>query len=122
MAENPGEDQMSVKITTIAMLSQYFASVVDRAEHHAPNVKVVVYPLFAFLVSRATDFEVRGDHYKVGNVLWCWVQEQRYTFRYDYDEDEIILLRNSLQGPEIARFTNLSTVEDFRKAFGINST
>lgn len=109
-----------VKVTTLAILRQYAAGVVERAECHGPNVNVIVYTLLGYLIANlAVDrIEVRGSEGAIGNVLWCRYGGQRFAFSYDHKNGgSIVLRRSTTQGPLIGRFTNRSGVDDFKRAF-----
>lgn len=109
---------MSVKITTFGELKQYAVGVVARADCHGPNVNEVVYALIGFLIVKTDGIEVRGHQGSMTNVLWCRYGGKRFAFSYTHEDGgAIVLRRRNLQGPEVARFTNQSSVEDFQKAF-----
>ena len=65
---------MAIKVETIDVLKKYFSGVTKRANHHAPNVKEVVYGLLGVIVLKKDDgthIEVRGNSDdKTGNILF----------------------------------------------------
>ncbi|MEO8065529.1 MAG: hypothetical protein ABI643_01575 [Candidatus Doudnabacteria bacterium] len=111
---------MSVNVTTLETLKEYFAGVIRRANHHGPNIKAIVFPLIGYLVANVDvgSIRVRSHQGSMCNVLWCKLSGKPYAFSYAHADGGSIELRlNNLHGPVIARFTNSSSVDDFRRAF-----
>jgi hypothetical protein len=109
---------MSVRISTIGDLKEYAAGMLGRVKDHGENINTVVYVLIGFVIVHTDEIKVRGFKGAIGNVLWCRYEGRRFVFTYTHDDGgAIVLRRRNLQGPEVALFTNESSVADIQKAF-----
>jgi hypothetical protein len=52
-----------------------------------------------------------------GNVLWVHIAGSRYSFSYDHAKKAIVMRAGSIQGKEIASFTNETSTRDILRVF-----
>ncbi len=111
---------MAVKVNEVDVLKDYFFGVVERSEHHAPNVSEVIYPLLGLIVLKMdanSDIQVRGSQGATGNILWFTTNQQRYAFRYEHTDDTIEIRKDSFKGNMIAKVDNGTTISDLKAIF-----
>ncbi|ENB2052492.1 hypothetical protein D2H34_003939 [Vibrio fluvialis] len=111
---------MAVKVNQVELLKDYFFGVVERSEHHAPNVNEVIYPLLGLIVLKMddnSDIQVRGSQGVTGNILWFTTNSQRYAFRYEHEDDTIEIRKDSFKGDVVAKVNNSTTVADLKNIF-----
>ena len=111
---------MPLQVDDVSTLQQYLAGVVNRADHHADNVRFVVLPLIgAIVLYKNPDHEIRvlTQDGETKNVLWVHIGDSRYAFSYDHDSSSIAMRRGSTQGPTMATFTNGTTVPEILQIF-----
>jgi len=111
---------MAVKVNEIEDLKNYFFGVVNRSEHHAPNVNEVIYPLVGLVVLKMdehTNIQVRGSEGATGNILWFTINNQRYAFRYEHSDDSIELRKDSFKGDIVARIDNSTSINKLKSIF-----
>lgn len=107
---------MAVKLDTVDRLQKYFSGVVGRSDHHAPQVKQIIYGLLGIIVLKkdhGTEIEVRGTHEdETGNILWVMINGVRYAFRYEHETGEIEIRKNTYNGPILLAVKNSTTIPD----------
>ena len=112
---------MAIKVETIDVLKKYFSGVTKRANHHAPNVKEVVYGLLGVIVLKKDDgthIEVRGNSDdKTGNILWVTIGGIRYAFRYEHSDDTIEIRKETYKGPLVLKIDNNTTLKQVTNCF-----
>ena len=109
---------MALTITAIQGLQAYFRKVMDRANHHANNVNEVVLTLVGGVVWRSTDdFQVRTYDGDTANILWMYVNDKRYCFKFDHNSGCILVCEDSHNGKEIMRFNNQTTTKSVKDFF-----
>ncbi len=112
---------MAVKVDTVEILKKYFSGVTDRANHHAPNVREIIYSLLGIIIlkkDKGTDIEVRGsDNNSTGNILWVTINQMRYALRYEHSNDTIEVRKNSYNGDVILKINNQTQISDILKIF-----
>lgn len=95
--------KMAVKIESISILKKYFSGVVNRANHHALKVNDIIYTLLGIIVLKKDDgseIEVRGSSDDAtGNILWVFINGNRYAFRYEHSDETIEIRKDSYNGP-----------------------
>jgi len=113
---------MALTVTEIEELRQYLCGVMDRADHHAGNVKEIALALAGAILWRKNDDEpikVLAHGNETKNVLWVRIGTQRYVFSYNHEAGLIEMRQGSTQGPTLHQFSNatpLSTVMAIFKA------
>ena len=111
---------MPVKVNQVEELKNYFLGVVQRSEHHAPNISEVIYPLLGLIVlnmDENSDIQVRGNEGATGNILWFTKNNQRYAFRYEHEDDTIELRRDNFKGPLIQKIDNSVSISTLKTLF-----
>jgi len=111
---------MAVRVNEVEELKSYFFGVVQRSEHHAPNVSNVIYPLLGLIVlnmDENSDIQVRGSEGATGNILWFTKSGQRYAFRYEHADDTIELRRDSFKGPLLQKIDNSVSIASLKALF-----
>jgi hypothetical protein len=111
---------MAIKVNEVEELKKYFFGVVKRSEHHAPNVNEVVYPLVGLVILNMddnSDIHVRGSEGATGNILWFKMNNQRYAFRYEHEDDTIEIRKDSFKGDLIAKVNNSTSTGDLKTIF-----
>ena|ERR1035438_8017037 len=112
---------MPLQVDDVSTLQQYLADVVNRADHHADNVRYVVLPLIgAIVLFKSPDHEIKvlTQDGETKNVLWVHIRDSKYAFSYDHHSESIVMKRGSTQGPVLAHFTNATTVPEILNVFG----
>lgn len=113
---------MALTVTEVDVLRQYLCGVMDRADHHAGNVKEIALALAGAILWRKDEskpIKVMAQSGETKNVLWVHINGQRYVFSYNHEAGEIELRKENTQGPTLHRFTNstpLSAVMTIFKA------
>ena len=111
---------MPLQVSDVATLHEYLVGVVNRADHHADNVRYVVLPLVGAIVlfkDPDSPIQVRTREGSTANVLWVEIGGTRYAISYDHESQSIALKHRSVQGEVLARFTNATTVPEILAAF-----
>lgn len=111
---------MPVQVDDVATLQEYLAGVVQKAGHHAANVRLVVLPLIGAIVlfkNPDTKIEVMTREGEMTNVLWVRISGSRYAFSYEHDSKSIVMKRGTTQGDVLARFTNATTTQGILSVF-----
>lgn len=96
-------------ITTIDEMQQYLQGVVGRAEHHAREVNSIVLPLLGAVVlykDEGTEIEVRTYAGSPANMLWCWMNGNRFAFLYNHSTGRIEVRNRTGRGEPVAEFHN----------------
>ena len=106
---------MPVKVDTVQILKSYFSKVVERAEHHAPNVNEILYTLLGVIILKMDNnsrIEVRGtENDATGNILWVVIQGKRYALRYEHAAGGSVEIREgSYNGNIVISVTNATPV------------
>ena len=112
---------MAIKVETVDILKKYFEGVTKRANHHAPNVKEVIYGLLGVIVLKkdiGTHIEVRGNNDdKTGNILWVTINSIKYAFRYEHSDDSIEIRKSTYKGPLVLKIDNSTTLKQVIDCF-----
>jgi hypothetical protein len=102
---------MPLRVDSVEILKRYFSGVVERANHHAPNVSDIIYKLLGIIIIKMdqnTSIEVRrgADVDATGNILWVISNGTRYAFRYEHADGTIEIRRGSYSGPLVLKIDN----------------
>lgn len=108
---------MAIAIDKIEALNEYFNGVMNRADHHADNVNEVVLALIGGVIWRAEgNFEVKQYGGSPANILWMYVNDNRYCFKFNHETCKIECLSGGHNGPLLESFDNqtpLFAIKDF---------
>ncbi len=111
---------MAVRVNEVEVLKEHFLKVVERSEHHVPNVNEVIYPLLGFIIlimDENSDIQVRSNEGDTGNMLWLTTNGHRYAFRYEEDDESIVIRKGSFAGDVIAKVNNSTTTIELKQIF-----
>lgn len=109
---------MAFLINTIDLLKEYFDGVLSRADHHAPNVTEVIFPLIGAVINTATDdISVRQYDGRPANVLWFVVNGKKYALTYNHKNDNIELRERTQNGAVLTTFDNTTTTMTIKQEF-----
>lgn len=109
---------MAISISDVEMLQEYLNGVVNRADHHARNVNLIVLTLLGAVIARNTgEIRVREYRGRTANSLWFEVNDVTYVLKYDHEHEHISLVERTEQGTVINSFTNSDTAADVWEVF-----
>jgi hypothetical protein len=109
---------MPLPVKDIDVLKEYLKGVMGRADHHARGVQEIALALAGAIVWRkddGKDIEVMIQDGDTKNVLWVFIEGQRYAFSFNHDAESIEMRQNTTRGAVLHSFSNrtpLSTVLD----------
>ena len=108
-----------ITIQSINALNEYLNGVMDRANHHAHLVNEIALTLAGAVMWRTTsDIEVRSNNNGgTGNMLWFWIDDQRYVLSYNHNTGQIDLIERSMQGSVLHSFDNSWTALAVKNVF-----
>jgi hypothetical protein len=109
---------MAISVNSIQVLQDYLQGVLGRAGHHAPNVEGVALALLGAMIWRSDGaIEVREYAGTPANMLWFWVDGNRYALTYNHDAQTIEMKDRSNAGKVLHSFDNLTTYQYIIDAF-----
>lgn len=109
---------MAISIDSIQTLQTYLNGVIDRAEHHAGQVEGVALALLGAVVWRSTgEISVREYAGRPANILWFFVDKERYALVYNHENLKIELRERTQGGNAIAEFDNSTTYQEVINVF-----
>jgi hypothetical protein len=114
-----GKFLMAITAKDVAALHQYVEGVMDRADHHAGQVKAIALALLGAIIWRGDpgSIEIRQYAGSPANVLWVEVNGRRYAFAYNHASGEIEMRDRTQGGPALHSFSNNTPVADVEAAF-----
>lgn len=111
----------SSQVISIDELKNYFIGVVDRAGHHAQNVNSIIYTLLGIIVLKkdnGSDIKVRGNNQgKTGNILWVFINSQRYALCYNHVIGKIEIRLHSFKGQTLLLADNATSAQAILNIF-----
>lgn len=110
---------MTRAISDISILQDYLRGVVDRAEHHAPNVNEVALVVAGAIVWRkdAAPLRVLERDGEMKNVLWVEISDRRYALSYNHTTDAIDVREGTIRGPVLRSFNNATPPREVKSFF-----
>jgi hypothetical protein len=111
---------MALTVTDVEVLRGYINGVMERADHHAGNVKEIALALTGAILWRKDDgttIRVMTRNGEAKNVLWVMISGRWYTFVYNHSTDEIDMREDSIQGSTLHSFTNATPLATVRQIF-----
>lgn len=109
---------MAISINSLEILQKYLNGVMIRAEHHANNVEGISLTLLGAIIWKSDrEIEVREYLGTPANMIWFWINENRYVLNYNHSEECIDLKSRSNSGDVIISFDNNSTYDDIINTF-----
>ncbi|WP_372992748.1 hypothetical protein [Sulfitobacter sp.] len=110
---------MAVSGNEVKILHMYAKGVMDRADHHAGEVKGVALALLGGIIWRGDPGTIAIKQYdgNLANVLWVEIEGNRYAFAFNHDTNEIEIRDRTQSGPPLHSFTNKTPVSDVEAVF-----
>lgn len=109
---------MARRINSLGQLNAYIGNIISAANHHAPNVNLVIPTLQQDVLARfnwvSDKIEVYERGGQIARTCWLTLNKNRYVFTYNYGTGNIDLKRHSIQGRTIATFQNSTSVATIR--------
>lgn len=109
---------MAQKLNSIADVQKYAAGVLQRAEHHATEVRHVSMALLGYVLAVADgdSMRVMERNGETKNVCWFRVNGLRYALSYNHQGGTVELREGSTQGAVLASLNQSSTMGDVANA------
>jgi hypothetical protein len=110
---------MAITAKDVATLHAYVEGVMERAGHHAAQVKAIALALLGGIVWRADPGSIEIKQYASGlaNVLWLTVNGRRYALAYNHETAKIEIRDRVQIGPALHSFDNQTPVQDVETVF-----
>jgi hypothetical protein len=111
---------MAITANDVDVLHQYAEGVMNRADHHAGQVKGIALALLGGIIWRGDPGSIEIKQYAGGlaNVLWVTISGRRYAFAYTHDNGGKIEIRDRTQsGPAVHSFDNSTPVAEVEAVF-----
>ena len=113
---------MSVRLMNVDAVKEYMNGVLARSEHHADSVGKVAPALMGYALAYqdpGIPMRVWGQEGAMKNVLFFQVDNVKYCFTYNHENQSIMLRMDGLQGQDVFEFDNdseISTIWDVFQA------
>ena len=111
---------MPLPVTEIEVLREYLDGVMGRAGHHAKEVQAIALALAGAIVWKkdiGRDIEVMTQDGDTKNVLWVFIQGQRYAFSFNHQAKSIEMRKNTTRGPVLHSFSNKTPLSSVHTIF-----
>lgn len=111
---------MPAQVSDVDTLKAYIEGVMNRADHHAHQVRAVALALAGAIVWRKDDdapIEVMASGGALKNVLWAKINGKRYAFSYNHDTKSIELRSGTTQGAVLHSFDDRVSAADVHGIF-----
>ena len=110
---------MPITANDVDVLHQYAEGVMNRADHHAGQVKGVALALLGGIIWRGDpgSIEIRQYAGSPANVLWVKIGGKRYAFAYNHATGEIEMRDRTQGGTALHSFSNQTPVADVEAVF-----
>ncbi|CAA0227573.1 hypothetical protein ACE1MK_10865 [Tenacibaculum maritimum] len=109
---------MAISIDSIETLQRYLNGVLDRADHHAGNVEGVSLALLGAIVWKSDkEIEVREYNGSPANMIWFWVDGNRYAMSYNHSTEQIELKERTHKGGVLHSFDNTTSYQEIIEIF-----
>jgi hypothetical protein len=110
---------MPITANDVRVLHEYAEGVMNRADHHAGQVKGIALALLGGIIWRGDpgSIEVRQYAGSPANVLWVTISGKRYAFVYNHTTGEIEIRDRTQSGATLHSFSNGTPVPDVETAF-----
>ena len=109
---------MAISINSVEKLQQYLGGVLQRADHHAGKVEGVALALLGAVVWKSTgEIEVREYAGRPANILWFWIEQNRYALTYNHQTEKIELKERTQGGQTLHEVDNETTYQEIIDIF-----
>ncbi|MDP4268605.1 MAG: hypothetical protein Q8909_00615 [Bacteroidota bacterium] len=109
---------MAISINSLDTLQKYLLGVLDRADHHAGNVEGVALALLGAIVWKSDqEIEVREYNGRPANMIWFWVNGNKYVMSYNHSTEQIELKERTHRGGVLHSFDNSTSYDEIIDIF-----
>jgi hypothetical protein len=110
---------MAITAEDVSTLHAYAEGVMERADHHAGQVKAIALALLGGIVWKADSGSIEIKQYdgELANVLWLTVNGRRYALAYNHKTGKIEIRDRTQTGPALHSFDNQTPVADVEMIF-----
>jgi hypothetical protein len=110
---------MPITANDVEVLHQYAEGVMNRADHHAGQVKGIALALLGGIIWRGEPGTIEIKQYAGGmaNVLWVTIGGRRYAFAYNHETGAIEIRDRTQSGPAVHSFSNSTPAAEVEAVF-----
>jgi hypothetical protein len=110
---------MALSVSDLETLETYLSGVMNRSHHHAETVGAVALALIGAVLWKkdADPIKVRTRSGSTANVLWVYIDGDRYALVYNHKKTCIELHKRVQSGRVLHRFTNKTPVTEVWQVF-----
>ncbi|WP_319528956.1 hypothetical protein [uncultured Cohaesibacter sp.] len=110
---------MAISAEDVEVLHQYAEGVMNRADHHAGQVKAIALAILGAIVWRASPGTISIKQYNGGlaNILWAVIEEKKYAFAYNHETEKIEVRDRTINGSVLAEFCNQTPIVEIEHFF-----
>jgi hypothetical protein len=110
---------MAINATDVEILHQYAEGVMNRADHHAGQVKGIALALLGGIIWRGEPGSIAIKQYAGGlaNLLWVTIGGRRYALAYNHETAEIEIRDRTQSGAALHSFSNATSIADVEAVF-----
>jgi len=112
---------MAITANDVDVLHQYAEGVMNRADHHAGQVKGIALALLGGIIWRGEPGSITIKQYagSPANVLWVTISGKRYAFAYNHATGEIEIRNRTQSGAALHGFNDQTAVAQVESVFRI---
>jgi len=111
---------MPLTLNTVDEFQEYLQGVIERASHHATNVRNAVLALAGAVVlfkDAEQPLTVRTHAGSPANILWVYVGGRRFALAYNHEATGIELRDRTIDGTPLLTITNSTPTESIIEFF-----
>jgi Integron cassette protein VCH_CASS1 chain len=110
---------MAITADDVEILHRYAEGVMERADHHADQVKGIALALLGGIIWRGEPGSIEIKQYAGGlaNVLWVTIRGRRYALAYNHQTGQIEIRDRTQSGAALHSFSNATAVADVEAVF-----
>ncbi len=109
---------MAISIDSIETLQRYLNGVLERADHHAGNVDGVALAILGAIVWKSDgEIQVREYNGSPANMIWFWVNGNRYAMSYNHLTEQIELKERTHKGGVLHAIDNSTSYQEIIDIF-----
>lgn len=110
---------MAVTAHDVQTLHDYAIGVMNRADHHAGQVKAIALALLGGIIWRAEPGTIEIKQYDgdLANVLWFVVNGRRYAVAYNHQKAMIEIRDRTQSGSALNAFSDVTLINDVEDVF-----
>ena len=109
---------MAISIDSIETLQRYLNGVLERADHHAGNVDGVSLAILGAIVWKSDgEIQVREYNGSPANMIWFWVNRNKYAMSYNHSTEQIELKERTHKGGVLHSIDNSTSYQEIIEIF-----